>query len=564
MSSFAVGSASGIGAAARDLLVTVAMTHTRSQPQGTAARRLVETLVVNGIDTVFCVPGESYLAVLDALADVKDQIRVVTCRHEAGAANMAEAYGKLTGKPGVCMVTRGPGATHAAIGVHTAHQDSTPMILFVGQVALTDRGRGAFQEVDYREVFGGLAKWATEIETPSRTVEIVERAFATALQGRMGPVVVALPEDILHDDGGPAPVRAVTPARSALPTAFVAQVRDKLAGAERPLLVLGGSGWTQEASDAVAGWCERIGLPVSLSFRRKDILKNDHPCYVGDLIIAVGARLGENPTQGYTLFEREGLADRLIHIHPGPEELGRVWPTLMSAVADNSLAATALSEIDPGRSWHDEAATGHVEYQAFSTPVPVTGAVNMSECMAHLNDALPPTAVVTNGAGNFAAWLHRFYRHRACRTQLAPTSGAMGYGFPAAIAAKAVHSDREVICIAGDGDFMMLAQELATAVQHGLNIITVVVDNGTYGTIRMHQEGHYPGRVIATDLKNPDFVKYAEAFGAFGVRCDRTEDFRAALQAAREASRDRPALIHLITDAEDIAPNRTISGMRKG
>jgi len=581
MSSFAVGSASAIGAAARDLLVTVAMTQTRSQPQGTAARRLVETLVINGIDTVFCVPGESYLAVLDALADVKDRIRVVTCRHEAGAANMAEAYGKLTGKPGVCMVTRGPGATHAAIGVHTAHQDSTPMILFVGQIALTDRGRGAFQEVDYREVFGGLAKWATEIETPARTVEIVERAFATALQGRMGPVVVALPEDILHDDGGPAPVRAVTPARSALSPAFLAQVREKLAAAARPLLVLGGSGWTQEASDAVAGWCERIGLPVSLSFRRKDILKNDHPCYVGDLglgcnpaliararnadlIIAVGARLGENPTQGYTLFERESLADRLVHIHPGAEEPGRVWPTLLSAVADNSLAALALSELDPGRTWHGEARAGHADYQAFSTPVPVTGAVNMSECMAHLNDALPPDAVVTNGAGNFAAWLHRFYRHRACRTQLAPTSGAMGYGFPAAIGAKAVHPEREVICIAGDGDFMMLAQELATAVQHGLNIITVVVDNGTYGTIRMHQEGHYPGRVIATDLKNPDFVKYAEAFGAFGVRCERTADFPAALQAARAAAKDRPALVHLITDAEDIAPNRTISGLRKG
>lgn len=553
----------------------------RSQPQGTAARRIVETLVMNGVDRVFCVPGESYLAVLDALADVKDRIQVITCRHEAGAANMAEAYGKLTGKPGVCMVTRGPGATHAAIGVHTAEQDSTPMILFVGQIALTDRGRGAFQEVDYRQTFGGLAKWATEIESPKRTVEVVERAFATALQGRMGPVVIALPEDILHEDGGPPPRKAVTPARSAPPADFIAAVKARLATAERPLLVLGGSGWTQEASDAVSAWCERIGLPVSLSFRRKDILRNDHPCYVGDLglgcnpklmarakgadlIIAVGARLGENPTQGYTLFERDSLGERLIHVHPGPEELGRVWPTLLSAAADNSLTALALSTIDPGRTWHDEARAGHADYEAFSTPVPVTGAVNMSECMAHLHDALPPTAVVTNGAGNFAAWLHRFYRHRACRTQLAPTSGAMGYGFPAAIGAKSVHPDREVICISGDGDFMMLAQELATAVQHGLNIVTVIVDNGTYGTIRMHQERHYPGRVIATDLKNPDFVKYAEAFGAFGVRCEQTEDFPDALKSAREAAKARPALIHLITDAEDIAPNRTIAGLRQG
>lgn len=553
-----------------------------TQAPDTAARRLVETLVMNGVDRVFCVPGESYLAVLDALADVKDRIQVVTCRHEAGAANMAEAYGKLTGKPGVCMVTRGPGATHASIGVHTAHQDSTPMILFVGQIALTDRGRGAFQEVDYREVFGGLAKWATEIESPERTVEVVERAFATALQGRMGPVVVALPEDLLHAQGGPAPIKPVVPARAGLDPAFVDQVRERLARAERPLLVLGGSGWTTEAAAAIGDWAERIGLPVSLSFRRKDILSNDRPNYAGDLglgcnpkltarakaadlIIAIGARLGENPTQGYTLLDRARTAQTLIHIHPGAEELGRVWTPLMAATADNSLAAHALSAIDPGRDWHDEAKAAHADYQAFSTPVAVTGAVNMSECMAHLTKALPADAVVTNGAGNFAAWLHRFYRHRACRTQLAPTSGAMGYGYPAAVAAKSVHPEREVVCIAGDGDFMMTAQEMATAAQHGLGVAVVVVDNGTYGTIRMHQETHYPGppRVIATDLKNPDFVKYAEAFGAFAVRCETTADFPAALDSARAAARQgQPALVHLITSAEDIAPGRTISGLR--
>ena len=550
-----------------------------TQPQNTAARRIVETLVVNGIDRVFCVPGESYLAVLDALADVRDHIQVITCRHEAGAANMAEAYGKLTGKPGICMVTRGPGATHASIGVHTAHQDSTPMILFVGQIASSDRGRGAFQEVDYREVFGGLAKWATEIEQPDRTVEIVERAFATALQGRMGPVVVALPEDILHDDGGPAPIRAVTPARAGLDPAFVEALTERLSKAERPLLVLGGSGWTEEAAAAIGDWSERLGLPVTLSFRRKDILSNARTNYAGDLglgcnpalmqrakdadlLIAVGARLGENPTQGYTLFTRDHTARTLVHIHPGAEELGRVWTPLMSATADNSLAAHALAGIEPGRTWHDEALAAHDHYQAFSTPVGVTGAVNMSECMAHLGEVLPPTAIVTNGAGNFAAWLHRFYRHRSCRTQLAPTSGAMGYGFPAAIAAKSVHPDREVICVAGDGDFMMTSQELATAVQHGINVVTIVVDNGTYGTIRMHQETHYPGteRVMATDLRNPDFVKYAEAFGAFGIRCETTADFPAALATARAAG--RPAVVHLITSAEDIAPNRTITGLR--
>jgi acetolactate synthase-1/2/3 large subunit len=549
-----------------------------TQAPGTAARRLVETLAINGVTRVFCVPGESYLAVLDALVD-HPEIEVITCRHEAGAANMAEAYGKLTGKPGVCMVTRAPGATHASIGVHTAHQDSTPMILFVGQIALGDRGRGAFQEIDYREVFGGLAKWAAELESPDRTAEVVGRAFATALQGRMGPVVIALPEDILHEPGGPAPVRPVVPARAALDPAFLADLGERLSKAERPLLVLGGSGWTDEAAAAIGDWSERLGLPVSLSFRRKDILSNARTNYAGDLglgcnpelmkrareadlVIAVGARLGENPTQGYTLFTRERTAETLVHIHPGPEELGRVWTPLISAAADNSLAAHALATLEPGRIWHDQAKAAHDHYQAFSTPVPVTGAVNMSECMAHLGEALPPTAIVTNGAGNFAAWLHRFYRHRACRTQLAPTSGAMGYGYPAAVAAKSLHPDREVICVAGDGDFMMTSQELATAVQHGINTLVIVVDNGTYGTIRMHQEGHYPRRVMATDLKNPDFVKYAEAFGAFGIRCDRTEDFASALQAARDATKDRPALLHLITSAEDIAPNRTISGLR--
>lgn len=548
-----------------------------TQAPGTAARRLVETLVVNGVDRVFCVPGESYLAVLDALADVEDRIQVIACRNEAGAANMAEAYGKLTGRPGVCMVTRGPGATHASIGVHTAHQDSTPMILFVGQIALTDRGRGAFQEVDYREVFGGLAKWATEIESPERTVEIVERAFATALQGRMGPVVVALPENILHDDGGPAPVRAVTPARSALDPAFVEQVRARLAAAERPLLVLGGSGWTEAATTAIADWSARLGLPVALSFRRKDLIDNLAPNYAGDLglgsnpkllqrvrdadlILCIGARLGENPTQGYTLLDRARTAQTLIHIHPGPEELGRVWPTLASAAADNSLAAIALSAIEPGRSWSDQAAAAHADYIAFSTPIAVEGAVNMSEVIAHLGQVLPADAILTNGAGNFAAWLHRFHRHRARGTQLAPTSGAMGYGYPAAIGAKSAQPGREVVCIAGDGDYLMTGQEIATAVQYGVNVIVVVVDNGTYGTIRMHQEGHYPGRVIATDLKNPDFVKYAEAFGAFGVRVERTEDFPAALATARAAG--RPALIHVITEAEAIAPGRTITSLR--
>ncbi|MBN8551702.1 MAG: thiamine pyrophosphate-binding protein [Caulobacterales bacterium] len=555
------------------------MTQAASQPQGTAARRLVETLIANGVDHVFCVPGESYLAVLDALYDVRDRIRLVICRHEAGAANMAEAYGKLTGKPGVCMVTRGPGATHASIGVHTAHQDSTPMILFVGQVGLADRGRGAFQEVDYREVFGGLAKWATEIESPERTVEIVERAIGTALQGRMGPVVIALPEDILHASGGAAPKGPVTPAKASLGPDFLAELSDRLSKAERPLLVLGGSGWTPEAAGAIADWAERLGLPTSLSFRRKDLISNDRSNYAGDLglgcnpkltarareadlLIALGARLGENPTQGYTLLDRTETAGRLVHIHPGPEELGRVWPTLMAGVADNSLAALALSQLDPGRTWHDQAKTAHADYRAFAAPVQVTGAVNMSECMKTLGEVLEPTAVVTNGAGNFAAWLHRFYGHRACRTQLAPTSGAMGYGVPAAVAAAIMEPGRQVVNIAGDGDFMMTAQELATLVQHDAKAVFVVVDNSTYGTIRMHQERDYPARISGTDLKNPDFVQFAQAFGLDAWRVETTEGFRSALEAALKAPRG--GLIHLITSSEDIAPGRTITQLRAG
>ena len=549
-----------------------------SQPAHTAARRLVDALVMNGVDHVFCVPGESYLAVLDALHDVRDRIRLVVCRHEAGAANMAEAYGKLTGRPGVCMVTRGPGATHASIGVHTAHQDSTPMILFVGQVGLADRGRGAFQEVDYREVFGGLAKWATEIESPERTTEIVERAFATALQGRMGPVVVALPEDILHADGGQAPLRAVEPARAALDPDALARIGKRLASAERPIIILGGSGWTAEAASGLADWAETLGLPVALSFRRKDLIDNRRTCYAGDLglgpnpsliqrvrnadlILAIGARLGENPTQGYSLLDRGKTGQTLVHIHPGPEELNRVWPAAIAAAADVSLAANAIATLNPGRTW-SHGAEAHTDFEAFIQPVAVTGAVNMSEVMGVLREVLPDDAIVTNGAGNFAAWLHRFFPHHGPKTQLAPTSGAMGYGVPAAVGAAIIEPERTVVNIAGDGDFMMLVQELATLRQYDARAVFVVVDNATYGTIRMHQERDYPARISGTDLKNPDFVALGRAFGLDAWRVEKTADFRAALEAAITAPNG--GLIHLITSAEDIAPGRTITQLRAG
>ena len=545
----------------------------------TAAQQIVRALIANGVDHVFCVPGESYLAVLDALADVGDRIRVITCRHEAGAVNMAEAYGKLTGRPGVCMVTRGPGATHASVGVHTAEQDSTPLLLLVGQVALGDKGRGAFQEMDYAAVFGSFSKWAAEIEDPARIDELMGRAFATALQGRQGPVVLAMPEDVLTAEAsGPSP-RAVTPARAGLDPQAVAAIGDRLKAAQRPVLVLGGSGWTQDARAAIGRWIEAQGLPTATSFRRKDLVDNQSLAFIGeiglgsnpvlleriktaDLVLALGARLGDNPTQGYTLFTPEDTAARLIHIHPGAEELGRVWPTALAAIADVSLAAHALAGLELGSSerWSEWLQAARADYDAFVRPIPAVGAVNLSQVVTHVAQMLPADAIICNGAGNFAAWLHRFYPYRNFRTELAATSGAMGYGFPAAIAAKLVHPEREAVCFAGDGDFLMTGQELATAVQHGVNVVCVVVDNGAYGTIRAHQERRYPGRVVATELKNPDFAAYARAFGAWGERVERTADFPTAFADARSAG--RPALIHLVTDIEDIAPGRTITELR--
>jgi acetolactate synthase-1/2/3 large subunit len=554
--------------------------NTRSELNpNTAARQIVQALTANGIDHVFCVPGESYLAVLDALADVGDRIRVITCRHEAGAVNMAEAYGKLTGRPGVCMVTRGPGATHASVGVHTAEQDSTPLLLLVGQVAASDKGRGAFQEMDYAAMFGSFTKWAAEIDDASRVGELMERAFATAQQGRRGPVVLAMPEDVLVAPAtGPEP-RAVVPARAGLDPEALAEVGARLRAAERPVLVLGGSGWSAEARDAIGAWAQAQGLPVVASFRRRDLIDNDSGAFVGeiglgsnpallqrvrraDLVLALGARLADNPTQGYTLFTPEETAGRLIHIHPGAEELGRVWPAALAAVADVVPAALALAGLELGAKarWAEWLAGGRADYEAFIRPIPAVGPVNLSEVVTHVAAVLPPDAIICNGAGNFAAWLHRFFRYRNFRTELAATSGAMGYGFPAALAAKLLHPEREAICFAGDGDFLMTGQELATAVQYEANVVTVVVDNGSYGTIRAHQERRYPGRVIATELRNPDFAAYARAFGAWGERVERTADFPAAFEAARRAG--RPALVHLVTDVEDIAPGRTITQLR--
>lgn len=545
----------------------------------TGARHVVDALLAHGVDRVFCVPGESYLPVLDALYDVRDRIQLIACRMEAGAANMAEAHGKLTGRPGVCMVTRGPGATHASVGVHTAQQDSTPMLLFIGQVATADKGREAFQEVDYAAFFGPLAKWAVEIDDASRAHELIDRAFATALQGRMGPVAIALPEDMLVADCENDVAPPATAVASGLSPEAVRQIGARLATATKPVLLLGGSGWDGEAVENIARFARLADLPVVTSFRRKDLFDNDAPQFAGDLglgpnpkllarlrdadvVLAVGARLGENPTQGYTLFTRAETARKLIHIHAGAEEVGRVWPAFIGAVADVRCAAAALAGLPVESKWGAWREAARAEYEAWTRPIAVTGAVNLSEVMAHIAEAMPKDVILTNGAGNYAAWLHRFIRHRAFRTQLAPTSGAMGYGVPAAIAAKLAAPEREVIAFAGDGCFLMTGQELATAVQYGVNIIVIVVDNGSYGTIRMHQERHFPGRVSATDLHNPDFAAYARAFGAWSATVETTAAFAPALAQARNCG--RPALIHVKTNVEDISPGRTIAALQAG
>jgi len=553
------------------------MIATTELPDNTAARRLVQCLVENGVTHVFCVPGESFLAVLNALGEAEESIRVIVCRNEAGAANMAVAYGKLTGRPGICLVTRGPGATHASIGVHNAHEDSVPMILFVGQVAHRFKGRGAFQELDYPATFGHIAKLAVELDDPERVVEITNRAFSTALQGRRGPVVVSLPEDILTQDAGCREPQFVTAARAGVSPEILAEIGERLTAAARPLLIMGGTGWSESALAALSRWAAVLKLPIILSFRRKDLIDNEHPCYIGDigfgsnpqllgrikeadLIIALGARLGEVPSQGYTLFNADATLQKLVHIHPGAEEIGRVWPAGLSAVADLNEAALALSSLPLKRHCNGWLQMARADFERFTTPIPVTGQVNLSEICTHLSQTLAADAIVCNGAGNYTAWLHRFFRHRKFGTQLAPTSGAMGFGLPAGVAAKIMYPERDVVVLAGDGCFLMTGQELATAIQYNAAIVIIVVDNGSLSTIRMHQEYQYPGKAVGTDLRNPDFVAYARSFGAWGRMVDRTEDFPDALWAACAAG--VPALVHLRVALEDIAPGLTISRIR--
>ncbi|HCR94328.1 MAG: thiamine pyrophosphate-binding protein [Oceanicaulis sp.] len=545
-------------------------------PSRTGAQHLIDALSANGVERIFGVPGESYLAALDALVDAG--IPFIQCRHEAGAANMAEAHGKLTGRPGICFVTRGPGATQAAVGVHTALQDSTPMILLVGQVRREDEGREAFQELDYGQAFAGLAKAAFEIRDPARVPEMMMRAFSLAMNGRPGPVVVGLPEDMLTEIADAPAAAALPMARSEVSASTAAEIAQMIDAADRPVVMVGGPGWRDEDRTALHAFAEQMNCPVITSFRVKHLFDNKHSHYGGeagigacpavvgalreaDLIVAIGPRLGEMTTQSYDLFDvPEGVADRLVHIHPGGEELGRVYRPKLAVTAQ---AGPALSSIHAA-SRPERAATRsewvkqcRAAYDAWIEPVEVTGDVNPSIIWRETSEKLGGQAIMTNGAGNFAAWLHRFWVHQCCPSQLAPTSGAMGYGLPAAIAAKLHCPDRPVIAVCGDGDFMMAAPELATAVQHGANIVVCVFDNGAYGTIRMHQERAYPGRVSGTDLANPDFKLMAEACGCAGYFVDKTEDFAAALDQALNAG--KPALIHVKQSLADIAPGKTLS-----
>ncbi len=541
----------------------------------TGAQHLIDALYVNGVPRIFGVPGESYLAALDALIEV--DIAFIQCRHEAGAANMAEAHGKLSGNPGVCFVTRGPGAMQAAVGVHTAMQDSTPMIVLVGQVRRQDEGREAFQELDYGQAFAGLAKAALEIRDPARVPEMMMRAFSLAQNGRPGPVVVGLPEDMLTERVKASAAVALTPARSELSAQTAREIAEQIDAADRPILLVGGPGWTVADRLALHGLAEELACPVMTSFRAKHLFDNDHPHYGGeagigacpavvealrtsDLIVVVGPRLDEITTQSYDLFEvPDGVADRLIHIHAGGEELGRVYRPMLSVTARaggalSTIAAEAISVRAVKRTaWVQQ---NRAAQDAWVKPVTVTGPVNPSEIWRTVSAKYGDRAIMTNGAGNFAAWLHRFWIHRAFPSQLAPTSGAMGYGLPAAIAAKLHHPDRPVVAVCGDGDFMMAAPELATAVQHGVNIVVCVFDNRAYGTIRMHQEKSYPGRVSGTDLSNPDFRMMAEACGCAGFLVERTEDFETAFEAALACG--KPALIHVRQSLVDIAPGKTL------
>lgn len=537
---------------------------------------LADQLRVLGVRRVFSVPGESFLAALDGLHG--SGIGNIVCRHEGGAAMMAEAHGKMTGEPGVCFVTRGPGATNASAGIHIARQDSTPMVMFVGQIETGHRDREAFQEIDYRQVFGGLAKWAAEVDQVERLPEYIGRAFRVATSGRPGPVVLALPEDMLSAEADvpdlPGRVAGLAPDWSGVAQALLERFRQF----RRPLVIVGGPHWSPRAAADLARFAETQGLPVACGFRRQDYMDNRHPHYAGDLnvgmnprlaqrmrdadaALVIGSRLGDIETQGYTLMNPAGHGKAIFHVHADPDEPGRVWHPDLAITADapgivQALAAQpAVCAPEPG--W---TAGARADYLDWATPKESPGAVKLEQVVRWLSDSLPEDAIVTNGAGNYAAWLHRYFTYKGFRTQLAPTSGSMGYGFPAAVSASLEYPGRVVVCMAGDGCFQMTLNEMSTAIQHGATPIVIVANNGRYGTIRMHQERSYPGRVSGTDLANPDYAALARAYGGHGETVTTTAEFPAAFARARDSG--RLAVIELHLDPEALTPSQTLSAAR--
>ncbi len=540
---------------------------------------LIDQLSLNGIKKVFCVPGESYLAALDGLYQ-SNSIETIICRQEGGAAMMAEAYGKMTGLPGICFCTRGPGATNASAGVHVAMQDSTPMILFVGQVAGSMAEREAFQEIDYRRMYGDLAKWIGQIDRIERIPEYVSHAFHTAMTGRPGPVVLALPEDMLSSYAEVEDAKPAQPAQAKISLEDIAALQDHLQQADKPLMIIGGPGWSAEAQAQLMAFAERVNIPVAAAFRYQDYMDNRHPNYVGDvgiaidpklarrvretdLLIAFGPRLGEMTTSGYSLVDIPNPKQKLIHIHPGAEELGRVYRPDMSINASLGSVAAGLEKItglEPEK-WTDWTQAARSDYEAYCQLLETPGNVKFEQIVNHVSNWAPDDAIITNGAGNYAGFVRRYHQYRNYRSQLAPTSGSMGYALPSAIAGKLARPDVPVICYTGDGDFMMTCQELATAVQYNIPVIIILANNGTYGTIRMHQEREYPNRISGTQLNNPDFAAMATSFGAHGETVRKTADFEAAFSRALDSN--RPALINCLIEAEAITPQTALTKIRE-
>jgi acetolactate synthase-1/2/3 large subunit len=541
-------------------------------------RILADALAAQGVRLAFGVPGESYLPVLDGLYDLRERLSFIVCRQEGGASYMAEAYGKLTGEPGVLFVTRGPGAANGAIGVHTGFQDSTPMVVFIGQVGNEFAEREAFQEMDYRRMYGQMAKWVAQIDRVERIPEYVSHAFHAASAGRPGPVVLALPEDTLFAEAAIADVPRHHVVRPSPSPSDIRALERLLKGAKKPFVILGGGGWTREACRKLQAWIEQAGLPAGTSFRCQDLFDNRSHSYAGDVgiginpklaqrvkeadvLLVIGARLGEMTTSAYTLVEAPVPQQTLIHVHAGAEELGRVYRPALAINSGYPQFVDALEGLELKGLWREQTARARQEYLEWTEPRPMPGALQYGQVIRWLSDHLPEDTIVAGGAGNFAGWLHRHFRYKGFRTQLGPTNGSMGYGYPAAVAAKLAQPQRDVIAVCGDGDFLMNGQELATAAQYGAAFVALVVNNGLYGTIRMHQEREYPGRVFGTQLRNPDFAAYARAFGGHGETVERTEEFVPAFERAQASG--KPAILELKIDPDAITPATTLSAIRE-